>query len=129
MAKQWRGRTRRTAMLVVYTILGVYALGYWPTRLIAGGRGAQVAMVLIAVTTIPYGASARSVVKGFLMGAAIGLWGGLWTAYALIHNQTWTERAIWIAILGTGGLCAAVGTIFAYLARKRAEKLEELWNQ
>jgi hypothetical protein len=115
-------------MMVVYTVLGAYALGYWPTRLISGDIGPRAAMVLLAVMAIPYGATSRSVLGGLLKGAAIGLWGGLWTAYALIHAQTWTERAVWAAILGTGGLCAAVATVLAYLAARRAEKMEELWN-
>jgi len=120
--------TRRKILRVIYTFIGIYAFGYWPTRLLSGRGGAQVAMVLLVAMSIPYGATARSLLRGALRGLTIGLLGGFFTARALIDEQTWTERAIWTAILGSSVICFAVGGLFAHLAAKRAERMDKLWD-
>ena len=128
MKRRTNKNVRRAVLRIIYTILAVYAVGYWPTRFLSGRGGAQVAMVLLAAMVIPYGAFAKSLLRGAIRGLAIGLWGGFCTARALIDDQTWTERAIWIAILGSCILCASVGATFAYLAKKRADRMDRLWD-
>ena len=128
MAWRQTSKFRRAAMRVVYTILGVYVLGYFPAYWLPRSGGRQIAMVLLALLAIPFGTRSSGPLRGLLTGLGIGLWGGLWTVYALINKQNCTERAIWVSILGTAFMCTAVCGLFSYMAGKRRKRIDRQWQ-
>lgn len=121
-------RTRRKVMKVVYTIFAAFVLGYFPAYWLLRSGGPQISMVALALLVVPFAATARSVLNGLLLGLAIGFWGGLSTAYAIIHQGAVSNRLIAASMLGTTLLCAAVGIVFAHMAKKRAERAESQWR-
>ena len=131
-----RRTTRRTvafkALKVLYAVLGFFVVGYFPTLFLLERGGRQISMVGLALLVIPYGIGARSVVRGCLLGAVLGFWGGLATSYALIYQDAVhgpnANRLVGVAILGTMCLCAAVAGLFAHLAGKRADRIERDWR-
>jgi len=129
MAKRKRvSDTRRKVMRVIYTILAVFAVGYFPTSLLLRSSGPQISMVALVLLTIPYAARAKSVTRGLLLGVAIGFWGGLSISAAMIHQGTYNDRLMLVSIVGTTFMCAAVAMLFAYLARRRTERAEQQWD-
>jgi len=130
MARPGSKRKRRSkAMKVIYTIVGVFALGCFPAYYLPRNGGPQVSMVLLSLLVIPYGSRSKTVFRGVLTGMSIGLWGGVTIASALMNRHAATGRVVAVSVFGTAFLCTAICGLFAYTAKKRAAGVDQQWNQ
>lgn len=113
---------------VIYSVVGFFALGYFPTLIL---RIPQPAIVAAAAAIIPFGSKARGELRGFGRGLGLGLLSGLAIPIALIHRRALPpeqiDRITAIYALSTTLLCAAVATLFAHLGRRRARRMEQEW--
>lgn len=126
------GRRRHKALTVLYSFMGFFALGYFPTIFLREHFGPQLSMVVVAAAIIPFGAKAGSVLIGLGRGAALGLVGGaaipiaLLQRFAIPPNQI--ERTTALYTLTTAMLCVAVAGLFAHMAKRRRERIEAEWR-
>jgi len=116
-------------MKVIYTIVGVFALGCLPAFYLPRNGGPQISMVLLSLLVIPYGFRSKTVVRGLLTGLGMGLWGGVTTACALFNQHAASDRVVAVSVFGTAFLCAAICGLFAHVAGKRAASIDQQWDR
>ncbi len=106
-----------------------FAAGYYATLLTGDGRAA---MIVMAALAIPLGITARSVTRGVIRGVYCGLAGGAGLVWALLVGRLVPPEtldqvaAVWSA--GVTFLTTAVCVVFAQLAKRRRERMEEEWD-
>jgi hypothetical protein len=115
-----------------------FAVGYLPTLWL---KHPAVSMMLAAAGMTRIGAKSSSPLRAAGSGLWLGLLAGLAIGGALAQTQMPEEAFVtqgrrvellirMLVIFGpaTAGLCAAVGLVFAFAARRRARLLEETWK-
>ena len=133
MAKAKSNRQKRRAskaMKVVYAVSGYFALGYLPTVLWGDFRIPMVAAVL---ATIPFGVKSSSVRRGLLLGLCLGALAGVAMVFGLAEYQmkrgtVVTAEIAAICVASTMVMCGLVGVVFAHLAIKRTQRIEDEWK-
>jgi hypothetical protein len=109
---------------------GFFAIGYFPMALF----GNPVApMAIAACATIPFGSTARSVVRGLLRGLGLGVVAGLAVFGVLVRGrilpEAYVARLAAGYVFGTAAMCGVVGALFAHVARKRRRRIDEEWRE
>jgi hypothetical protein len=127
---------QRRVTRVVWSIMGLAAIGYLPTLWLKDPRPS---MILAAMAVIPFAATAATLPRGLGRGAGLGLVAGLSIAMAVQHlaiqqagpqlNPAALQQSAWSCTLGTALLCAGVGLVFAVLARRRRMLIDRQWDQ
>ena len=124
-------RRRRKSLMVLYSVMGFFALGYFPTVVLREKFGPQLSMIVVACAIIPFGVRSRSVLVGLARGAGLGLLGGAAIPVALIQRfaipPDQIERTTALYTFATSMLCAVIGGLFAHMARKRRERIDAEW--
>jgi len=89
-------------------------------------------MVLMALAIIPYGSTAGRVRQGLLRGLALGAVGGVAIFAALVYQHPISRgamaQALWVYVVATAALCAAVAAGFAHLAVRRRQWMDDQWK-
>ena len=133
MARPKTTRARRNkALKVIYLVMGYGGVGYLPAMLIGPEYGPRLSMVLAAGISILVGAKAKSILAGGVRGLLWGMLAGYALTTALIHRgRVPPEQVVqWAALytLATGCLCAGVAALFAYMAKRRAQLVNDHWK-
>lgn len=123
-------KPRRRVSAVFWTLVVFTAVGYFAAYLT---RTPVFSMAFAAVGVAPLAGRSTRYVRGILIGAGLGTLTALSACSALVqvqpHARQWMTRHGWIYVLATAGMAAAVGAIFAHLARRRQEWIEQQWQE
>lgn len=133
MSRRKGGTKRRNkALTVIYSVMGFFSLGYFPTVLLREFFGPQAAMVLAAVAIIPFGMRVGGILKGFACGLGLGVLSGGAISIGLIHRQAIPPERIGQAAvvyaLSTALFCGVIAALFAYLGRNRRRRINAEWD-
>ncbi len=126
MARRAPNTTYRRIARISWSIAAFFALGYFPTMLMRGVQQVGppvVSMASAACLIVPFGSTARSVLRALLRGAGLGAvcGAGIWAALVQgLVDETLADKAMGY-IPATTVLCAAVAALFAHLAENRRE--------
>ena len=118
------------AMKVAYCLVGFFALGYFPTLYLGDFR---ISMVSAVLAVIPFGIKTTALRKGAVRGASLGIVAGAGMIVGLVHFQVQQNSIVpgnlaLLYLTATAMMCAAVCTLFAYLSRKRQDRLDRQWQ-
>ncbi len=130
MALQFKLGRRSKFSAAVYWVLGMLAIGYVPTLYQGDFR---VSMVAAAAAAAVCGMRAMSLLGGLMRGAGLGFIGGLAIVVGLAHFQAARKSVVTaqdalLSVVSCVVLCSAVAVLFAHLARKRRQRIEDEWR-
>ena len=122
--------SRRMAA-VFWSCAAFFALGYFPTAM---SHSPVISTVAAACVAIPFGSKSASVPRGTLRGLGLGLVAGIASLGALTMRAgqltpAQTAKLVAATVGATAAMCAAVGGLFACLARRRARLIEAQWDE
>jgi O-antigen/teichoic acid export membrane protein len=120
---------RRLAVAVVWAS-GFFLVGYFSVTL---AHDVRVAMVVLAAAIIPFGATARSVLRGLARGGALGLAAGAGIIWGMLiakaaPPETFDRIAVTYAVAAVF-LAAAVASLFAIFAQGRRRRAQQRWEE
>ncbi len=126
---QPKRKIHRVVNLVVWSIIGFFALGYFLTN----WMGSPIlSMPLAAMAVIPYGVRICRPLRAGLVGLGLGTVAGLAIANSLAGGVPLAGRDM-LALAGTyvgatAVLCTAVAALFGYSGRRRRQAIERQWK-